>query len=263
MARNPRSHRLTDGYRRRIDLLQRRVERAARDAWPQIQDFDSTDWPEVMAQVVTRAQTEGVRLASGYLTAYLRSERGSGTVPAIDSRRYAGVSRDGRPLTESLTSPLIGVKGKLKEGAEPSQALSYGLGRGLRMVGFEVQQTPRQALLEIIDSDERFEGFQRATSGTCGACMALSGTSGPQFEVHPNCSCVPSPLVSGVENLFPIPTGAELFRSKTNAEQDEALGPEVAEKVRAGEVALPDLIEHNPQAEQESFITQKPLEAAT
>jgi hypothetical protein len=79
--------------------------------------------------------------------------------------------------------------------------------------------------------------------------------------VH-NCQCVTVPVVIGVPNRFPLPTGQQIFNSKTNAEQDEMLGPEVAERVRAGDASLADLVEEFPlNTDQDPFITQAPVRA--
>jgi hypothetical protein len=194
---------LTNAYRTRLLSLERRVSTQARSAWPTIETFDDTAWPERVGAIVTRAQTESVRATAGYMSALLRSNRKPGRV-ALDTSRYAGVSRDGRPITEALQTALVGVRAALKDGREPQVALSIGLSRGLRMAKFETMQAGRDALLDATDEDERFVGWQRAVAGTCAACMDLSGTSGPQFEVHPDCQCVPEPRM--------VPDNAELGR---------------------------------------------------
>ena len=65
-----------------------------------------------------------------------------------------------------------------------------------------------------------------------------------------------------VDDTPPVrrPTGAEIFHSKTREEQDAMLGPEAAEKLRAGEITLTDLAgESRLDSEADDFITQKPL----
>lgn len=260
MPAQKRSLQLTDAYRRRLLSIGDRVERQARQAWPSIENFDGTDWPERTARLLTRAQTEAVRLTAGYLAAFLRSETGSGTVPAIDSRKYAGVSRDGRPLAEALVSPLIGVRSALKDGRGSSVALKLGLSRGLRTVRFEATQAARDALLDTIEADERFTDHQRAVAGTCAACMALSGTGGPQFEVHPGCQCVPMPVVRGVTQRVLLPTGAALFAAMAKEDQERAIGPEAAELVRSGDADLQDFVSHSSIATTDDYLTQKPVE---
>jgi hypothetical protein len=61
--------------------------------------------------------------------------------------------------------------------------------------------------------------------------------------------------------LAPLPTGQEIFDSKSKAEQDEMLGPEAAERVRSGEAQLADLVAESPQATADDFITQAPTGA--
>jgi hypothetical protein len=52
-----------------------------------------------------------------------------------------------------------------------------------------------------------------------------------------------------------------LFAAKSEAEQDEMLGPEAAALVRGGQIQLSDLVEHEHlDSDQEAFITQKPVD---
>jgi hypothetical protein len=258
---NPRSLAITDVYRRRLLAIGDRVGVAARQAWPRIEELDSTPWADHMASELTRAQIQAVRLTAGYLGAFLRSETGRGTAPAIDSRKYAGLSTDGRPLGKALESPLIAVRAALKDGRAPAVALSIGLTRALRTVPFEAVQAGRDALRDTIEADERFSGAQRSVAGTCAACMALSGE--PRYEVHPGCQCVFMPVVAGVAATIAIPTGAELFRSLSTRDQEKAIGAEPARLVRDGEADLKDFIDHSPQERRPDLLTQKPVEAVT
>ena len=210
MPANPLSLRLTELFRQRLLVDRQRLERQAIDRWPTIDALDTTDWAAAMAGTVTQAQADAVRAASGYLNAFVRLETGRNRLDrrtanvTLNSRAYAGVSRDGRPLAEALVSPLIGVKAKLKEGATPEEALAYGLQRGTRMVSVDFDHAHRSALLEAIQADERFQGWQRAVRGTCAACLAVA--TGPNdsthFEVHPSCQCVSEPVVKPDRNEF-------------------------------------------------------------
>jgi hypothetical protein len=260
MPANPLSLRLTALYRQRLLQSRQRVEREAAARWPTIEALDGTDWPARVGQVVAQAQGEAVRAAAGYLSAFVRLETGTTAAIVLDSRAYAGRSRDGRPLPEAYVSPLIGTRWMLKQGAEPDEALRYGLNRGRRMASVDFDHAHRTALLDAIEADDRFEGHRRATAGTCGACMALSGDGGA-FDVHPGCQCVPQPVVTDVPDRFPLPSPQELFAAKTRAEQDEALGADVAEKVRKKTIELSDLVAVTPLATADDYITQKPLGA--
>lgn len=260
MPQSRRSLRLTDAYRARLLLIGDTAEREARRRWPTIEQLDETDWPERTAAELTLAQRQAVRLTAGYLSAYLRSEGASGTAPAINSSSV-GKSRDGRALSEALLSPLIGVKAKLKAGEPPSVALAYGLQRATRMVKFETVQSGRDVLSDSLKADPRLEDHgERSVAGTCAACMALSGASGPRFEVHPGCECLEQPIVKGAVNKFPLPSGAALFGALSKAEQETAIGSEPARLVRDGEADLKDFVAHSPQEEQSDFLTQRPVE---
>lgn len=260
MAANQRSHAITDVFRDQLVAIGAGVEAQARELWPRIEDFDASDWPQRMAAIVTRAQTRAVRLGAGYLSAYLRSETGRrGTAPVIDSARYAGVSRDGRPLAEAFQSPFIAVLGALADNRPPEEALRIGLVKGVRFAGFETVQAARDALADTVEADDRFDGVQRSVSGTCAACMALAGT--PNMEVHPGCACVGQPSVVGARDLFPIAAGAALFAALTPEEQDAKVGPEAAQLIRDGKADLKDFVRHErTDSDQANWITQRPVE---
>ena len=58
------------------------------------------------------------------------------------------------------------------------------------------------------------------------------------------------------------PTGNEIFQRMTRAEQDEQFGPEKAEALRSGSIALTDLVGTSPLATEPDYIVEKPLDAA-
>ncbi len=263
MPASPRSLSVTSAYRERVTAIRARVIQAAEREWPRIEGLDTSRWPERLAATVAGAQTEAVRAASGYLTAYLSSELGARQrAVSVDSRRYSGVSRDGRPLADAFQSPLVGVRVALKDGLPANEALKRGLARATRMVSVDFDHAHRAALTDTLDADPRFGGWERVTSGTCGACLALSGSSG-SFETHPNCSCTPQPVVKGVPNRIPVPSAAVLFDRMTREEQDAAVGTATAEALRAGDVEFDALVQKNRlKTGDTDFITQRPLDAA-
>jgi hypothetical protein len=134
------------------------------------------------------------------------------------------------------------------------------------MVSVDYDHAHRTALLDGLAADERFQGWQRAVTGTCGACagdIAVEvSTNLPSIplQVHPNCQCVTQPVVTGVPQTITLPTGTEIFNAKSTREQDEMVGPKAAAAVRAGSVGLEELVERSPlDSDQDDFITQKPL----
>lgn len=253
MPSQARSLRLTDAYRRRLFALREQVQGAA----PGV--FDS---PERLAAMVEQAQKASLRLTSAYLTAFVASETGKPVRDiSIDTRAYSGLTADGQPLAKGMRSPLIGYFTALKQGSSVEEARAIGIDRAQRQVGMNYDAAHRKALSDTIKADERFVGGQRAVRGTCGACAAFSGT--PHMAVHPGCQCVEMPVVAGVKSTIALPTGTELFNAKTPEEQDAMVGPEVAERLRKGEIRMLDLVgESRLDSDAENFITQKPLEDA-
>lgn len=266
MPRSRRSLAITDSYRDRLLASRTALQARARQLWPTIEALDETRWPELAAAAVSQAQIDAIRLSGAYLSAYLSAELGRRrSVAPIDASPYVGKSRDGRPLTESLHSPIIGTLGYLKEGLSASESLARGLVRAVRMVGVDFDHAHHTALLSAIDADERFDGWRRSLAGTCGACASVaSGISHAlQFPVHPGCQCVASPVVGGVADTFPVPTGIEVFERKDQAEQDEMVGPKAAGALRSGLISMSDLHGISHMDEGPNFITQRPVAATT
>lgn len=269
MPRSEASLRITDAYRTRLEALASRTTTLARREWASLDPFDVDGsypaWSRRLEAVVSQAQTEGVRLTNAYLTAFLTSELGRRTNgPLLSSRRYAGLSRDGRTLAEAFDSPRIKVKVALKNGSEPSAALKAGLAAALRTVDLDTLHAARQSLSDGLQADDRFTGWRRAVRGTCGACMAVASRTEDahvHFQVHANCKCVAEPVVGGVPDIVKRPTGSDLFNQKTPEEQDAALGPEAAEAVRNG-LPLESLVGTSAMADEPGWITQKPLDEA-
>jgi hypothetical protein len=261
------SLRITEAYRSRLFAIRGGLIGRATAIWGAAGDLTDTSWTNRAASALEIAQGEAVTLTGAYLTAFLTSETGSRTRgPTLDTRAYSGLSRDGRALRESLRSPMIGTRLKLKEGASVEEALKFGLDRAKRMVSVDYDHAHRQALLDGLAADERFKGWQRAVTGTCGACagdIAVEvSTNLPSIplRVHPNCQCVTQPVVTGVKQRIAMPTGTEIFNGKSPAEQDAMVGPKAAEAVRAGGVSLDQLVtESHLDSDQDDWITQKPL----
>lgn len=271
MAAHQRSLRLTDLYRQSLVTIRERAERVADGAWSQVDlaDLEATftDWLGATSTAVSDAQLRATRLTAGYLTAFLSSEldRRVPTV-SIDGRAYAGKARDGRSLAEAYQTAKIGILVSLKEGKRNEEALAFGRHRALRAVELDVMQAARQSLQDAQRAHPLVEGYQRAVSGTCGACVAASAKTYSDtsiFETHPGCQCIPEPRVKGVSDAVPRLLGAALFSSMTKAEQDEALGEETADLVRQGEIQLADLVRRNKMETEPDFITQAPLKALT
>ena len=263
MPANRLSFAVTDAYRDEALALRGQAGAVARTGWGRIDrgriadSYENFLTPTVSA--LTAIQGAAVRLAAAYATAYLASELGEPVeaVEAFDTTDLVGRSRDGRRLEDALRSPLIAVLYELPR-TGPDNAVRRGLNRAVFMAQMAADHATREALSRAIKVDERFVGYARAVKGTCGACIAVAGRypDGIHFQVHPNCKCVQEPIVRGVRDRFPRPTAEQIFAAKTAAEQDQALGPTVAEAVRNGTVALSALVAESELAEEPNFITQ-------
>lgn len=266
---SPLSFAVTDAYRATVRTHRDATQAVCRSLWSRIAvptpdgvDLDAGYdlFLTTMVPSLVAAQQRAVNASSGYLTAFLTSELNSPTV-ADTGDAQVGVSRDGRPVRDALMGPKWGVLRELKRGRDLADALRIGLNRAVRLVGMEVDSAARQSLQAGLIADDRIVGYQRAVQGTCGACLgAASGKFDPgdDFLVHPGCECYPEPVVKGVRDRNPRPTGALIFAAMTTAQQDEALGPTAAEAVRSGAIDLGELVKRARQKTTQPFITQQP-----
>jgi hypothetical protein len=265
-----RSLAITDAYRaRRLELVAAARAATARD-WRELVDVGDLDathpaWVDRAATTLTAVQSGLVRLTSAYLIAFLRSELGR-PVDArhLDERALVGVTRSGKPMTETLAATVIGVKQAIGEGVEPAEAAARGSRASSRLVAAEASYAAQGALSGEIQGDDRIVGWERVTSGGCGACLAAAtrtyGAEEP-FAVHDGCQCSAEPVIAGTRQRAPRASGYEIFAGMTPAAQDALLGTTKAELVRSGTVVLTDLLDVSPMAAIDDQITETPLKA--
>lgn len=251
---------LTNAYRFRLAHTQELLAAQIRMAWARLDtnDLDGSHaiWSRSAQSLTTAAQTEMVKLSHGYLTAFLTAELGEPTAAVSPTGNYIGNYRDGGPLP--MTGSLVAVKSALVQGQPLERALAAGLRRALLVTSQATDHAGTQSLMDAIHADDRIHGWERSVRGTCGACLgaAVGHQFGLMFPKHPGCRCVASPVVRGVQNTFKILTGAAIFAAKTEQEQDDAVGPEVAAAVRAGDIELSDLVGHSQQKRGADYLTQ-------
>lgn len=274
MPADPRSLQITDRYRAQLLRLRQLITVGAARQWQAI-DLDDLDagfarWLAAVSALLGGGQRQAIIQTAAYLTAYMTSELDAPQLPPpIDVERYAGRSRDDRPLTEALTPPLFTVKMAIAQRKPVVQASASGLNRALRLVGAEVLAVPRAALRDAIHDDRRIVGWRRVTSGNaCGACLgAATGAiheTDQVLDVHDHCRCSAEPVVRGVRERVRRPTGPELFDRLTEAQQGQLFhgrgGAEKAALIRSGDVPLADLITRTPMARMADQITETPLQ---
>jgi hypothetical protein len=254
------SWKITDAYRKRVAALRHSAAAAARQTWAAIdpQQLSSSYNPGMLALTLTVLQREGARLSGGYLKAFIDAELGLDTpLPLVDARQV-GSARNGTDLRKTLDSPLVGVKTRIKNGADPRDALTVERASVVRIAGLAVDTAARDSLAKAMAASPHVVGWQRATSGACAACLAVANRSHDltvDFPVHPNCSCVQEPIVDGAPPGGLRPTGREMFDAMPRSQQDDVLGPEIAQAVRDGRLAFEDVAQRVPMATEPDFIT--------
>lgn len=261
---------VTEAYREGLIRAHDAALASARLAWRHVDlaEFDETyvGWLQSISIATAAVQRRVTSLSVGYLTAFLTAEHAEPVDRVeIDTEPFVGVATDGRPIVQALGSPRVAILAELKVGRDNAAALRAGLVRAERMVGTAVDYAAQAALFAGMREDDRIGGWRRAVRGTCGACLGDTRTYvrsyGEPMRRHPYCNCVAEPWTPGVKERVFRPSGDEIFEAMTPAAQDAAVGPTIAERIRAGDVALTALVATSEQEEQPDFITQKPVSA--
>jgi hypothetical protein len=198
-----------------------------------------------VAELIEVAGDAAGDLANGYLLA-LADEAGVAV-------QTAGAPRSD-PFQRSAGEVLGSIPGKvylaLSQGMALEEALPIG-GAAIRSVAETwTRDAARLAIAASVESSDAVKGWRWWSRGTCGACLAFdtgSTYTGP-MRAHPNCQCIPEPVIAGIGGLLAALrlTGPERFEEMTEAEQDEALGPELAKLLRADRVAWKRLRRRDP-----------------
>lgn len=271
MARSRRSLQITDRFSSRLKATSARVLTIAGSRWRLApDDFDGSYalWLDAVVPVVAQAQRQNLRLAQGYVAAFLLSETGRRVrLPSVDAGLFVGRSRDGRDLREAWGSPPIKAKVAIGDGKSVREASAIAKSAALDQVDVDTYHAARGVSAALISSVTDIEGYTRVTGGdACGACLgAADGTvfsSDEVFPFHANCDCVAEPVVVGVEDRVRRVSGQQIFEKLSLAEQNARLGDEAAEAVRSGLVTVGDLVGRSPMKTEPDWLTQKPLSEA-
>lgn len=265
--------RLEDEYGRRVGRLWRRV---ARTVLAQFDGLDSANLRSAFATFVAGAtatvelgQLEAQRLAAAFVEQYVEVEASRAFRAAPTGDGITGTTRAG----DSLRLALTGATGMAW------RALGTGrpVGMALAIARAQVARTVSQAVSSAADRELEHQaerqpvlmtGWERVPAGdACIACLAdTGGDPRPWSESmleHPHGDCVRSPVLVGVPERVARPTGDELFRGLSRAQQEATFrhaGAEKAALIRAGEASLADFVVRDRTAAG-TVITEAPLEA--
>jgi hypothetical protein len=216
--------------------------------------------------VLTVAQAEAVGYSSLYLEAFLTSELEDpiGPVP-LDPTAYAGRTRDGRTtrsvLAKSGSSMYLAAQ---QPRSTSASVMVSGLARMVRAVRTETVDAARTAQGHYMATDDKVDGFYRATSGEpCAACLAVAGqrfASGDVFPIHGSCQCTAEPIAAGIlgNAAHGPPIGREIADSLGAERVNEFYGPDRA-AVLAGDGPLDVFVETSEAREWGSMLYDAPL----
>lgn len=266
MPSSRRALQVTDRYREKVRLLRGVGQRTVQRHWsllnPDDLDRTGSHFAEVTATALTEVQRAAARLSGAYVAGFVAVElRQHPQHPQTDGP--VGVSRAGKSLAEALAGTVPAIKSSIATGTAMDVAVAAALASATRNAGEDAAYTARSALTDAMTAEDRIVGWQRVTSGGCGACLALAdGELMPDdtdIEVHDFCACSAEPVVAGATNDVARPTGREMFDGMPKDQQDQALGPAVAQLVRDGQVPFHDLIGRSPMDAMPDMVTQAPV----
>lgn len=268
MPANRRSLQITNLYGRRIKALSRDLANRLGARWRLTGDFDAqyAEWLAYAIPATTAAQTLAVQITSGYLGAFRSSEAGRVLPPPrLNGDGIVGRSRDGRPLAESLDSPLIKAKLAVGEGKSTQEASKIGFDVASRSIRFDTDEAARLVMSEYLRQNDNIIGYRRVSGGesTCGGCLAAESGEvllpTEDFASHPGCDCVAEPVYGDVDDLFRHPTGQQKYDSLTPEEKVEAVGLDASQLIDSGEIRLAQLEDRFETELGPNFLVERPL----
>lgn len=232
---------------RRHTALRRRTAAAAtmaaERAWVGMDPVDlAGSWslakPRILA-AVTAGQRAVASTASTYVADLVTAQDAAPTATQqIDPSAFAGISADGRSLSDLMQLPIATVYSRLSQGADVREALSLGGGLLSLLADTEVADAGRGADSVAMAAETKVEGFIRIVSGAaCGRCAILAGRWyrwNAAFQRHPHCHCQQVPATDKAAVASHLTDPHAYFESLSKAEQDRAFTVAGAQAIRDG-----------------------------
>ena len=220
------------------------------------------------ARLVAAGQQRAQAAASQFLARFLSAETGTTTRPLAIGVETAGQNSEGAPL-----EPLIGaglgrtVFGAIQRGHSARDGL---LAAARSLANFAHSEISAAADSEIVRQGERRRGVAGwvwiPVGLTCAACLSYGTGEIHSFDERPprhsRCNCIVSVQMNDDPQTVTRPTGEQLFRSMTPAQQAASFrtaGAEKADLVRSGRVSLRDLMAVEGHANWRDTLVERPL----
>ena len=193
--------------------------------------------PQALA-VLGTSQATAAAAAGTYVDDALEAQ---GAAPEAAGRivvgAFAGIASDGRPLASLLLQPSITTLRQIEQGLSPARALAMGRFTLDMITRTQVADAGRTAVGTAIAVRLEVRGYVRMVVGkTCARCLILAGRRyewNQGFRRHPRCDCRHIPVADDVPGDVATDPGA-YFAALDREEQDDLLGKDGAEAVRAG-----------------------------
>lgn len=268
MPANRRSLEITNLYGRRVRALSRNLSDRLGARWRLTGDFDAeyARWLAFAVPATTAAQALAVQLTAGYLGAFQSSEARRFTPPPrLNGDRIVGRTRDGRPLAESLNSPLVNAKLAVGEGKTTQEASKIAFDVASRSIRFDTEEAARLVMSEHLRQNDNVIGYRRVSGGesTCGGCLAAESGDvllpTEDFASHPGCDCVAEPVYGDVDDLFRHPTGQQKYDRLSPEEKIEAVGLDASQLLDSGDIRLAQLEGRFETELGPNFLVERPL----
>ena len=198
--------------------------------------------------------------------ALLEGGMGVGTffdrLPVSAIELMVGTAGDGGPIytllqeayptaVEQMTNVLIQNVALGIGPGETAKAMMNGVAGGLnhaltvaRTEQLRVYREASRQQYEKSGAVQRYMRFASKSGNTCALCLALDGEivlSKEALHVHPNCRCVPIPIVNGVDPPK-WETGSEWLKKQDTGLQQKILGKGAYEMWAKGDIELMDLV---------------------
>lgn len=190
---------LVTTYQRSHEQLLDQLAAAAGRVWRRVgpvEDAQLAAWLDGVLPVVEAGRRRAAGSAVAYLSAYL--ERAGLAAPLVDVDAVAAAVREGVPLDEVYSRPVITVRSALSDGAPLGDALREGAARAVMTIRTDAGLAARDASHEVL-SRSRVVGYRRVTDGNACELCVLASTQryhrGDLSPIHPACGCSVVPII--------------------------------------------------------------------
>jgi hypothetical protein len=203
-------------------------------------DFDLSwlDVGEAVFSTTLAAQTAAAESGLAYVPAVLGDQDiDAPAVAQVNPERFAGGTRDGRPVESLLHGAVYQAKTAVAGGLATREALRQAGGWLQDVVMDAVRDANRQAVAADITTRPRVQGWVRMLNPpSCKFCVTLAGKFfrwNQGFQSHPHCDCRHIPSREAVAGDLTVDPYA-YFRSLDQTTQDRLWGKADAQAIRDG-----------------------------